>query len=180
MHAFKNLWHWLYGENPPAEIIDGGDNIASHYRHQIWEREETIEKLDILIQEREEHLEELKFLIHELDETIKTLALKLQALKSKRKNDSGEGEHLKGPQRERKMNCAEVEALALERNQRKRKREPPTEESKKMNCAEVEALALKKNQRKRKGESPTEESKKRERKMNCAEVAGPAVKRRRV
>jgi hypothetical protein len=49
-----------------------------------------------------------------------------------------------------------------------------------MNCADVEAPALEKNQRKRKGEPPTEETKKRVRKMSCAEVAGPAVKRRRV
>jgi recombinational DNA repair ATPase RecF len=151
MDKLKNLRFWLQRENPPAEVIDGEDIIASHYRHVIWEREETVEKLDILVQEREEHLEELNILIHEVDETIKTLALKLQALKSKRKNDTGEGEHLMGPQRERKMNCAEVEALALKKNQRKRKREPPTEETKK-----------------------------RDRKMNCAEVAGPAVKRRRV
>jgi hypothetical protein len=41
------------------------------------------------------------------------------------------------------MNCAEVEALALKKNPRKRKRQPPTEESKKMNCAEVAGPAVK-------------------------------------
>jgi hypothetical protein len=180
MDELKNVQLWLQGENPPAEIIDGEDNIASHFRH--------------LICERDEHLEELNVLIHEVDEAIKTLELKLQARNNRRKNDTGEGERLMGPQRERKMNCAEVEAPALEKNQRKRKGEPPTEETKKMNLAEVAVLALEKNQRKRKGEPPTEETKK----MNYAEVAvlaleknqrkrkgepptdGPPAKRRRV
>jgi uncharacterized coiled-coil protein SlyX len=131
MDICRKLRLWLNGENPPATNsdcaeIDGLQYIASYYGYLIGQREETIKELDIHIQEREKHIEELDIMIQELQENVKKLVLKFQAHESRSKNDTGEGDHLMGPQEERKLNCAEEAVLARRNNKRKRKEEPPT------------------------------------------------------
>ena len=152
MDIFKKLRLWLNGENPPAtnsncaEIIDGQEYIASYYGNLIRQKEETIQELDIRIQEREKMIEELDILIQELHEDVKKVVLKLPAHDSRRKNDTGESDHLMGPQKERKLDCAEEAVRPLRNNNRKRKEEPPTQETKKrgakLNCAEEAVRAV--------------------------------------
>jgi septal ring factor EnvC (AmiA/AmiB activator) len=169
MDIFKKLRLWLNGENLPAtnsscaEIIDGHHYIASYYVYLIGKREETIKELDILIQEREKNIEELDTLIQEVHENVKKLVPKLQAHDSRSKNDTGESDHLMGPQRGGKLNCAEEAVRALRSNKRKRKAEPPTQETKNGTREGDHLMGPQRGGN-----------------LNCAEVAAPAVKRRRV